>query len=54
MNLTAKVQIVQMPPLFPKSPYSFSRKANNRKTPLHLHYLHCLKPVSVAFEGVQP
>lgn len=52
MNPVAKVQIEQIPPLFSKSPYSFSRKPNNRKKALHLLYLHSLKPVSVAFEGV--
>lgn len=54
MNPVAKVQIVQMTPLFRKSPFRFSRKPNNRKKALHLHYLHSQAPVFAMFEGVQP
>ena len=51
MNPVAKVQIVQMPPLFRKSPYSFFRGPNNRKKPHHLLYLHSQPPVLSMLRG---
>lgn len=54
MNPVAKVQIVQMTPLFRKSPYGNFRGPNNRKKALHLLYLHSRTPIFAMFEVVQP
>lgn len=54
MRATASVQIVQMTPLFRKSPYGFLRRPNNKKKPLHLLYLHSRERVLAVLQGVQP
>lgn len=53
MRAMPAVQIVQMPPPFSKSPYGFFRSPNNRKNPVHLHYLHSSGPVFAMFNGVR-
>lgn len=54
MTTAVSVQIVQMTPLFSKSPYGFFRRPNNRKKALDLLYLHSRKRVFAMFQGAQP
>ena len=54
MTTAASVQIVQMTPLFHKSPYGNFREPNNRKKALHLLYLLSRTPIFAMFEVVQP
>lgn len=49
-----RVTIVTVWGCFPKSPYSLSRKHNNRKKGHNRHYCHSANLASVVFEGVQP
>lgn len=49
-----RVTIVTVTPLFPKSPYGFFRRPNNREKGHNRHYCHSLKPVFAMFQGAQP
>lgn len=46
-----RVTIVTVWGCFPKSPYSFSRKPNNREKGRNRHYCHSRTPVFGTFEG---